>query len=156
MKNHKGFIVPLLIIIAVLLVCGGYYIYIQNNKKIPITAGNNQEELSDNYYQPFTIPYKTVSGVPVSIATTLCDTRKGKDILTCFGSGARPGKTVNDLTLWDMVSTDTQYNLGVQTLSADGKDMYFSIAADFGNYKYTDKDVQEVNNMVLETFPTVK
>lgn len=63
--------------------------------------------------------------------------------------GAELYKTEDSLELWSRVSTDTLANFGI-ALSDKDKYTFYSVAVDFGNHAYTEKEYDESVDLVKE------
>lgn len=152
MKNsQKGFIIPFVWGIVVLLVIGlGSYIYLNQKVKTPMPinqVGNSIATTTPNTNNEITISTTTSTKVPVTISIFPCD-----DQGTCFGSVAVKGKTIKNITLWYPATKETLDRVGIQILNQNGKYSYFEADANFGNHIPTVRESSEMENIILSNF----
>ncbi len=160
MKNsQKGFAVPFLTtIIVILIVSFGVYLYSQSKRSQPITPestiSTSTPPSESDLNKSLSISTTTSTNVPVTINIDLCDNNSPG---YCFGSGGQPSnKTMKDVTLWYRISTDTMYVIGIQTTNTNGNDKFYGVDIDFSNHIYTNKETNEMENVVLSLFADKK
>lgn len=86
-------------------------------------------------------------GNPVEVSFTPCDS---VDITTCFGSGARPLGKVDNVLLWDLITTSNQLLFGIE--SEVGAGPHYVVRIDMKGKGYTPTDYEYFKNKVPSIF----
>jgi hypothetical protein len=151
MKNtQKGFAVPLVILIIVLLIAGGTYVILRNKSKnqisrTPITNQNTIVRTSDGTIA--TIPGKGASYVAEKGRIQVLSPKEGENV---------QAGTVFDIQ-WTNYKGQEPLTISLQTTSSDNKISTKIIASDIpatsNSYKWTISEEDYKNKYRIEIYP---
>ena len=109
---------------------------------------------SDGTLADLSLKYSTTTktGIPVNISISLCNGNKPSTGI-CFGQGegVTLNKKVDNIDVFDLVSTSNLIRVGL-VLNNNDKESYYNVDADFGTHEYTNAEYDEMLNVALSSF----